>query len=456
MTTFTIIEPMSTGDVIDRAVRLYRRNFSPLVTIVAVPSLIGYISSMMFWFGLGELEAAATPGASASAGAVGMLMLVVGGMGYPVSMFVLLLTISGLARVIGDQLMLSETITFRKCVKAVRRRLGDITVLAFLCMAILTAMYIIFSIIVFALIMVVGVLAGITSALSLPPWVVATLMVIASVAAIAVGLAAMLLMVSRVVFLPQIVMIEGQTAGAALGRAISLGKGNWYKVGGIALFSYFVSLSLLAAFTLPVMGILYLFGLASAEFLLSPTWNIIYTAFNQITNLLVLPIWVVSFTLLYFDSRVRKEAYDVELMARELSPGFYWQPIAPAQSGPFGYQVPTPPVRGRVYVQTSPLGLAGYRPPPPPPRTVGPVAPDPTSQDLWQKFNQAATSLGGAGESLAPPATNQNPPGSMDGERAAQAPPRSPATCRQCRMPLEHEARFCMRCGSPTEEVAGA
>src|SRR2546423_12150184 len=60
---FTILEPMSTGDVIDRAVRLYRRNFGSLIAIVAVPTLIGYVISLMFWYGYSNVVLnAATPG----------------------------------------------------------------------------------------------------------------------------------------------------------------------------------------------------------------------------------------------------------------------------------------------------------------------------------------------------------------------------------------------------------
>ena len=63
---FTILEPMSTGDVIDRAVRLYRRNFTPLIAIAAVPTLIGYAVGMMFYYGYANavLNAAQPGGAS--------------------------------------------------------------------------------------------------------------------------------------------------------------------------------------------------------------------------------------------------------------------------------------------------------------------------------------------------------------------------------------------------------
>ena len=184
---------------------------------------------------------------------------------------------------------------------------------------------------------------------------VTVVIVITVLVAVAGGIYILLHVVARVVFLPQVVMIEGQSVGSALSRAMSLGGGNWYRVGGIMLFTYFVSLSLLAAFTIPFIIALQYFGLLSTEYFLSPGWNVIYGAFNQISNLLVLPIWIVSFTLLYFDSRVRKEAYDLELLAREVSPGFYWRPVV--RPPVFGYYPQPGYAYPRPYVQTSPLGL---------------------------------------------------------------------------------------------------
>src|ERR1044071_7658893 len=124
MPNFTILEPMSTGDVIDRSVRLYRRNFTPLVAIVSIPTLIGYVASLMFWYGYQHLIVGAVSSAIAPDDAIWMLVL--GALGYPVWLFVLLLTVSGLARVVGDHLMMGEAITFRKCLSSVRQRLRAI------------------------------------------------------------------------------------------------------------------------------------------------------------------------------------------------------------------------------------------------------------------------------------------------------------------------------------------
>ncbi len=331
MSNFTILEPMSTGDVIDRAVRLYRRNFAPLVGITAVPTVIGYVVSILFWNGYTSLLTGAT--SSRGLSVTGAWMLALGALGYPFWLYSLLLTVSGLSRVIGDHLMLGEPISFRRCSAAVRRRLGAITLMGLLSIALLFAAYIVISIVLFIVFLVGVLIVGVIAAAKLPQWLLTTLFAVTVIVAVAGSLLLICVIVARIVFLPQIVMIEGQSAATALARAISLGKGNWYRVGAIALFTYFVSFSLLAALALPVLVALYFSGALTTEFFTSPTWSILYTSFGQLSNLLSLPIWIVSFTLLYFDSRVRKEAYDLDLIAREINPGFFWQPPERSHAG---------------------------------------------------------------------------------------------------------------------------
>jgi hypothetical protein len=69
MPDFTILEPMSIGDIIDQSVTLYRRNFGPLLAVAAIPrlfgalllgmpaipSLIGAFSLAMLFYGYSQL-----------------------------------------------------------------------------------------------------------------------------------------------------------------------------------------------------------------------------------------------------------------------------------------------------------------------------------------------------------------------------------------------------------------
>lgn len=462
MAKFTILEPMSAGDMIDRSVRLYRRNFAPLLSIVAIPSLVGYLASTMIWFGYSRLVIGnIQSGGQSAPTAASILMLIAGVILYPIWMFVLFYTIAGLVRVVGDHVMLGEAITFRKCFAAARSRLGDIFLMCLLSIAILVGLYTVFTFIFFIVAIVVGFLIGATASSGLPPWVVGTITAILALVVIVVGIMLALMILSRVIFIPQIVMIEGQTAGSAFSRAMQLGKGNWHKLGAIVLFTYFVSFSILTALTLPVLTALYFLDILSVDMVFGSSWNIVYTSFSQLSSLLCLPIWFISFTLLYFDSRVRKEAYDLELLAREVNPGFYWQP----QPAMVGYQMNW----GRSYVQTSPLGLAGWQPNQPPQGMPPPGSPPyPSTAPNWSPPlpprperrtppSQPSFAPPGNGNSATTPIRNvPNPSAPITAPTAenrqvdntdAQVNGKN-ATCRVCATPLEPQARFCMRCGT--------
>jgi len=431
MRTFASLEPLSTGDLIDRAVRIYRRNFTPLVSIAAVPTVIGYIVSLMFWNGYTGLltGVAGTRGFSFSS----ITLLLLGALGYPVWFYTLLVTVSGLSRVVGDHLMLDEPISVRRCFGAAKQRLGAITLMAFLFVVMLFVAYIVLSIVLFALMMGIGLLVGVVSAVRLPQWILTTALVIAVIVGVALAILVICVILSRVVFLPAIVMIEGQSAGNAIGRSMSLGKGNWYRVGAIVLFTYFVSLSLLAALALPVGVFLYQSNLLSADAITSPTVSILYTSLNQLSTLLCLPIWIVSFTLLYFDSRVRKEAYDLDLIAREINPGFFWQPVAPP---PLGYPRSSQTMWERAPVQTSPLGLAGYARPQ---TRIQNRSPEVVTADLESS-----------------PAENRAEPGILNADPSRNETntfseqPRA-GSCAVCGAQLVTGASFCMNCGSLTK-----
>lgn len=328
MGSVTILEPMSTGDVIDRAVRLYRRNFKPLVSIVALPCLFGSLVSLVFWSGYSKMMARSEAGRTLSLPADAMVMVGLGLVGYLVWLYVLLFTVSGLARVVADHVMLGEAITYRKFVSAVRRKVGDIALAGLMLVVFLVVTWFALSFVLFLLLMMTGVVVAAAAGIGLPQWAVALITSVMALAALGAGAYLLLLAIARVTFLPQVVMIEGHALGPAMGRAWRLGRRNWYRVGAIALFGFFVASSLVAALELPPQLLQALFGWPSEGFLESHLWQGVSVAFGQLSYLLVLPVWVVSFTLLYFDSRVRKEAYDIELLARDIAPGFYWRPVA--------------------------------------------------------------------------------------------------------------------------------
>src|SRR5689334_4318227 len=226
MAELTILEPMSIGDVIDRSVRLYRKNFAGLISIVAVPCLVGYVATLTFLYGYARLLIGIADGPSP----VALLSFLLGSALYPIYSFLLLAVIAGLARVVGDNLMLGEKISFRGWFAAAKKRLGSIFLMWMLMLGVGVMLYFVIVVLALVLVVLIAAFAGISAAASLPPWLITTIAAIGMIALIGAGIFVVLFLLSRIVFIPQIVMLEGETAGAAIGRAIRLGGGgNWHK-----------------------------------------------------------------------------------------------------------------------------------------------------------------------------------------------------------------------------------
>ena len=128
------------------------------------------------------------------------------------------------------------------------------------------------------------------------------------------------------------VLLEESKAWNALGRSTELVKGNWWRVLGILLSIYLISFMITIILYISVEFILTLSGIIATEadggnglldtlrrlFAPSPTeagW--VTYAVQRFIGLLIatltMPIALIGSTLLYFDLRIRKEAFDIEM-----------------------------------------------------------------------------------------------------------------------------------------------
>ena len=130
-------------------------------------------------------------------------------------------------------------------------------------------------------------------------------------------------------FYAQAVLIEETSATNALRRSSELVKGTWWRVFGI-LFAIFLLAFMIH--TILQVSLLFGFGLTQViggeEGLLKmfqrlfvpvlTTWEglvnyIIQSFINYVVNSLMLPVGIIGSTLLYFDQRIRKEGFDIEM-----------------------------------------------------------------------------------------------------------------------------------------------
>jgi hypothetical protein len=127
------------------------------------------------------------------------------------------------------------------------------------------------------------------------------------------------LVASRLAYVPQVMLVEGQDVFAAIGRSTVLASGNVKRLAALFVFTTVATYSALSLFYIPLGWYAYLEGVPVFTFDtdLIPAWYEIASQFIwQASFILLMPIWMIGLCLLYVDERVRHEGYDIELMAR--------------------------------------------------------------------------------------------------------------------------------------------
>jgi|GEM_PF-1851989 len=164
------------------------------------------------------------------------------------------------------------------------------------------------------------VLLGLIYVVALPALVLAGLVVLAFIT-VPLGMAAL---ATLTVFSGHAVIIEQQGPAAAIGRAFRLGKKRFWPLLGTGIVYYLLStvLSYIVAFPFSFGA-----GIAAAA-----TESVIPLALTTVVEGLlgavVTPFMTVGLTLVYFDTRIRTEGYDLEVMAgqqaAEAGPAELW------------------------------------------------------------------------------------------------------------------------------------
>ncbi len=126
------------------------------------------------------------------------------------------------------------------------------------------------------------------------------------------------------------VLYEGTTARNALRRSTELVKGTWWRVFGImvaiSLIAFMIMFILQTSYGMIFSAFIGNTGAEAANFsetlrrLFAPTPNdigwggyIIHTLGSLIVAGFIMPIGTIGYALLYFDLRIRKEAFDIEM-----------------------------------------------------------------------------------------------------------------------------------------------
>ena len=266
-------EPMSVGGIIDNAFRLYKRNFLRFIAIVAIVQvpmslLMIFAQSLMTVGGQGLSQGrgpqvAMFLGGSAAMIVAGLFGIVAGN-----------LSKAALVKSVSES-YLGEEVTVREAYRYVLPKLLTIILASIL----------------------VGLIAGAGLLLCVVPGVIFMLWFALTV---------------------QAIVIEGQGVTAAMTRSKELVKGNMGKVFLVGLILFLIGLLLGGVGGGAGAAVRLVLGLPQGGQGPGAIAGVaISQLFSLIANVLGAPIGGAAMILLYYDLRIRKEGFDLEMLAQQ-------------------------------------------------------------------------------------------------------------------------------------------
>ena len=300
--------PLGAGDLIDRAVRLYRRHFITLIRIAAPPVVITAIGSVLMTI------SNRSPTARLSGAAV--LMLLSGLLLWFGGVLLNVIVMGGAARNLITNLLWNEPFSARTTYRNVRARFWGLFG-ASLIIALWVLVAFIIAVLGMTLALSVFVAAGFATGPG-APWLASVVQLIGILVIAFLAIVLFFAMVRFIAYAPQVMMIEGRGVFDSIGRSFGLARGNLRRLLGMSLFYWFATWSALMILIIPLLWYGHIQGvdilLTEAE--TWPMWYAVgYSAITQASAILLAPVWMLGLSLMYVDERVRQEGYDIEIIA---------------------------------------------------------------------------------------------------------------------------------------------
>lgn len=304
-----LLKPMTAGDILDRAIRIYRENFIALVTIVAlvnVPLVLVQVVATAATFpftqnlnsdSLNNLNAAtiffAATAVSGLLGALGAIYVHAA-----IAAFV-------------SQRFLGKPATVRQAYSTALRRWLSLLIAAVLVFLANFGLLGIFALVYLLPLVGFSALgnggsgsAGLTAVLGIASLCICVLIVPA--------LLFTLFLNTRWSFWTQTIILESYNSTGGLGRSWKLTRGTFWRVLGFNLILTII----VSAFSL---GPISLFSLGTA-FLPSPILGaVLQNVASSAIVIIMTPLQFATLTVLYYDLRIRKEGFDLQMQLEDMT-----------------------------------------------------------------------------------------------------------------------------------------
>lgn len=311
-TTTPQLRPMSAGDILDQAIRIYRRNFVPLVTIVAIISvpltLLQVLAQLLTYSSTGAFGSSASSFNPESFNGTTLLL------GQGIVLFSLLLTGIGaifqqgaLSAFVSER-FLGRQVTVRQAYgRAFRRWLSLLIAVLLLAGANVVLIGSLLGIWLVPLIGIAALNSGGNGGASAIGGIITLLLCCLILPAIGLSI----FLNTRWAFFEQAIVLENYNSTGGLGRSWKLVKGTFWRVlGMVFVLGVIVYLFSAGPILLVTMG---------AAFLPSPIFSVVINGIaSSLIVIVMTPLQYAALTILYYDLRIRKEGFDLQVQMREL------------------------------------------------------------------------------------------------------------------------------------------
>ena len=313
VTTQLPLAPLGAGDLIDRAVRLYRRHLFVLIRTAAPPVIIVAAGWVLFSIYIREFFRTFETTSLVVSGFLIFVAAVIMVIGY----LFMLVVMGGATRTLVAHLLRNDPVTASATYNAVRARFwGLVGASLIMLFWIFAALFVSSSggqMIAFLTFIIAGGLS-----LVAPGWVSGVVMVVGTLLMLALSLWLFFVIVGRIVYVPQVMLVEGKGVFDAVGRSFALASGNVRRLMAMTLFTTFGILSAMLLLLVIIGFIGAASGINMRDSTDWPAWYaVLYSTLGPLSSILLTPVWMLGLSLLYVDERVRHEGYDIELMASQ-------------------------------------------------------------------------------------------------------------------------------------------
>jgi hypothetical protein len=279
---------MSTGMVLDRSFKLYLDNFALMIGLSAILNVPLLVISLIF--NVGAIQPAQVSSAVIVAVMIGWFLGLL-------AILIISPLIAGATSMAVSEVYLGNPLTSGTVLAMGWRKAWTLLINQFIVGLIAAGLFI-------AVTFVLGLGTGALMLAGLPPVIGGVLLVLGLLAAF-VGFVPILL---PYVLIPPIVMIEGSNDGRRIRRRC------WDLVKGYRGKVFLVLLVLIVIQVLIQLGV----GVvASVGFGLGQR-SVAISILEHVISLLVTPMSAIAVTLLYYDFRIRKEGFDLEILSQSI------------------------------------------------------------------------------------------------------------------------------------------